>query len=425
MKKIVSFSLILIIVLMLEIVFADASAPNIKNYIVEVTNPNGAYTYTGKIINEKFEMIMSGKVNFGEKLEASYEENINGENYVTVYKIGESGEQNSYIGLILLRDIKGVQEGLSLSDYGISEEPIELTVIKNDGVKIYEWPASSYDVVGSVPYKKVLQGYGCLAMQGWYYITYNGVNGFISEFDGALGTKSNVDDSFMTLWKNVPITNSEGNEIGELPKNTIFKDFYYTDYLSRRIFITYNGISGYVDKENVAYDIQDDWMRDAKNYKVGYDGAVLIGIDNSITEIPKGKTVECTYMENINSPNLWGYTTYEGKQGWVYCIALFDDGLDPEYNQEITNEGLNYLKNVIEEVKKYPVESSGELVAVVSGEVLSGDIGEDESGNSTLSVTDTNSLTSSQIILICILCAVAASVTTAVIIILINKKKRE
>lgn len=434
MKKVVSVFIVIVVVLLIGSVFADAGAPEIKPYLVEVTNPAGAYAYEGRMVNDKFEMIMKDKINFGEKLVVVYDSIVNDEPYINVYRLNESGEigddiynGDRYVGYVQARDISGVKEGLSLEDFNISDQPKELTVLNSNGVKIYEWPAYGYTEIGIIPYKKIVQGYGSSTNEGWYYINNNGVHGFVRSLGGDLGWKNDSNESIMTMYKNVELTDINGNRIGELPRNTIIKDYYNVDYRVWKKFVIYNGKGGFVNYDDIAFSVSSsEWLKERKNYIVKYDGAVLIGTDNSITDIPKGEVLECSYYQDRNHyPSNWGFTTYEGKKGWVYCVDMYsmydDTEKDQEYFNEEVKQGLEEIQKAVELVKQYPVEDSGDELLVVSGDLLSGD----ESGDIIIENSLSNNLTSSQIILICVVCALIASATTAVVIILINKKKNK
>lgn len=413
-----------ILVLMLGNVFADAGVPVIKEYKVEVTNPEGSYLYNQKLLNDKYEMIISSKVGFGDILRASYDTDFNGKHYVMINKEHDSGEiMGEFLGYIPLEDVRGVTEGLSLSEYKILEEPIKLTVLKSEGINIYEWPSLSYDIIGNIPYKNVVNGYRTDANEGWYYISSDGVEGFICEFDGALGTKNEEGKSFMTTFRGASVLNEDGKIIGELPKNTIFNDYYNLDSRSWKIYVSYNGLAGTVDVFDVAYDMNEEWLKDRKKYTVQYDGIVLIGIDNSITDIPKGTVLDCKYMERDNGSNVWAFTSYGDKKGWVCCLNIYNFDLNEEYNKNIISDGLIEIQKVVDEIKKgSPIESGEAIneVEIVSGEETTS--GENKSIETNQKKGD--SLTSTQIVLICVLCALVASATTAVVIILINKKKK-
>lgn len=421
MNKNICLIVLFIFIFMAGSVFADAGVPVIKEYKVEVTNPDGAYLYNTKLLNDKYEMIMSSKVKFGDILDASYDTEFNGKHYVMINKEHNSGEYGEFLGYIPLEDVRGVTEGLSLSEYEIAESSTKMTVLKKEGVNVYEWPSYSYDIVGNIPYKNVVDGYRTVANEGWYYVSIDGIEGFICELNGTLGTKNAEGKSFMTTFRGASVLDEDGKIIGQLPKNTIFNDYYNLDGRSWKIYVNYNGLSGAVDILDVAFDMNEEWLKDRTKYTVQYDGIVLIGIDNSITNIPKGTVLECKYMENNNGSNLWAFTSYEGKKGWVYCLNVYNFDLSQEYNQDIISDGLLEIEKAVNEVKKSsPIESGENIneVKVVSGEDLS-------SGESEIIETEKgkDSLTSTQIVLICVLCALVASITTAVVIILINKKK--
>ncbi|MBQ9315078.1 MAG: hypothetical protein IJ220_08850 [Clostridia bacterium] len=428
MKKVFSSFFILTFILMTGIVFADMGAPMSRAYKVKVSNENGADVLNYKFLDKTWEVI--GHIDSGDEINVIFEDTIDGKKYVGAYfsfdgsgKYGSSG-MSAYVSS---DDV--TKTNWELSDYHFKEEE-ELTILKKDGLEIHEWPADNYSVKGSIPYGTKIMGqevqYG--EADAWYYITYNGINGWICELNGAIG-KRDTNKTFMTLWKDTPIrenTHDDSEIIGNIPANTVIDDYYVVDPWSWCIYVNYNGNTGYIHKLRVAYNYEDsDWYTSHKTYTVNYDNAVFIGLDNSITNIPKGTVVKCSYMQSENNdPSAWGLTSYNGEQGWLYCYGVFtDDG-----NGWMTQDALNqYMEDVVETVKGLKVDSGdeAEVSPLKSGdEINSGENIEPLSNENVETSNDSNTvMTSTQIILICVLCAVIASVTTAVIIIFVNKKK--
>ena len=426
MKKSICCIVMFVFIFMIGSVYADAGVPSIKQYKAEVVNPSGANVYEGRWEGDNYKLEVTDKIPFGTIVTVIYESDRNGEVYADVLLPEGSGEYSKTVSIM---DIRGIKEGISLADYQISEEVTELIVIPKEGIKMYDWPSYGFDEIGVIPYDVSIYGYASSTMEGWYYINYRGVNGWVSRLNGELGMKTAYGNSFMTLWNTLPITDISGNKIGELPANTIFKNYYTTDYRLWKLYVKYEGLSGFVDSEEVAYSTDIEWYNRFKEHTVKLENTIFVGLDNSIIEVPKGEQIKCEYLQSYShNSNAWAYTTYQGKQGWMYCVDLYSAS-DVELNSSVLEEAkyeIEKAKKEIDRLPKIELDSGEQEITIVklSGENTSGEL----SGEMTKVITNHITgipMSPTQLILICVVCAVVASATTAVIIVLVNKKKNK
>ena len=78
------FVLSLLIISLQIVVFADMDAPHINSYQAIISNIDGATYYSYDWATRKFSEV--GTLNYGDKIEISYEEYINNETYYKLRK---------------------------------------------------------------------------------------------------------------------------------------------------------------------------------------------------------------------------------------------------------------------------------------------------------------------------------------------------
>lgn len=434
MKKLLVVLLILSAIFVGNVVFADA-APNFKPYKVEVINPEGTLLYeydsydnSGEWVSVKKE---TGKIlNVGETAETFYI-SINDDNeYVSVWG-------KDFNGFVLKRDIRIIKDDLSLADYNLDEDVPTTTfkVVNINGVKLYEWPGEEYDVIGAIPYNTTFEGYYSRASEEWYYVQYEGINGWINYHDTGIICK--IDSKVIIPWYGATLVNENGKELQKLPPNTVFDDVWVQHYGGERggiakVYLSYNNNSGFVSTDQIALTSDYD-----NTYKVNYEGAIFIGVDNEIVDLPQNTTLNydyCTYRDDFVE-DYWILTNYNNVKGWVY--GSYSDNMNILYS--------NILLNKLGKEGPYTIEDVKEYLAIVKTEVeamrtnISGDeiiSGEENANNESTIIdneinidetqvsSDNKKIFSEQIILICILFAAIVSVTALVIILYMIKNKK-
>lgn len=418
MKKIVSFVLLISFILICNTVFADMGVPNSRAYKIKVENQNGVDALDWEFDENGNKIWHSvSHLNYGDEIIIMDESKIDGKTYLHTYLGAGMGQTNAYF---LKDDVTEVE--WNLNDFTFKESE-NLTVLYEEGVTIYEWPGKRYQKLGAIPYMTTMQAKGVQEYDEWYYITYNGISGWICGFSGALGRKV-TDKEFMTLCGGMDIkgVNMESVEndkgyafaktIGHIKGNTIISEYYSTDPWTRMFYVTYNGINGYI-RDDVAYSSNID-LEKYGTYTVDYDEAVLIGTDNSVTEVPKGTVLNCTYyyVAQASSEGIWFFTNYNGKEGWILA-PFYENGEDIK---RAVDERIAAIK--LEEENSDRIESQENVQ-----ENTNTDTNSVQTSSKTEDLKEKATVSPTQLILLCVLCALVASFTTAVIVILVNKKK--
>lgn len=393
-------------------VFADMGAPMIEPYEATVSNVNGATYYKyGQDGIEK-----AGKFDYGYKVKIMYEQEIeDNEVYGSYYS-----EDYSVNYLIKLSDLEIVEEGKDFTkDFDLSNSK-EIEIIAKNGVEIYKGPAYGYSKTGvTIPKGEILKGY-VNKKDGlenpWLYVEYKNTKGFICSLEGTVGfekqgkslltfKKINIYDNYET-YKNSGI-------IGSIPANTIIKDYKDVDMWSRDFYVTYKGVSGYVNYYDIATETTSyDWdytvnYPEAKMYSEGSrDSKVLV------ENIPVDTKLDILFSNDIKAYG-WIYTTYNGVSGWVlFCDTpeSYQFFLDNENNEE-------ELDDEDEDIEDFDVDDE-----FVEDEDFDED---DEYYDDEIDYEDITMLPNFklQIVLLCILVAVISSLTSFVTIVLVNYKK--
>lgn len=166
-------------------VFADMGAPVMveDSYKARVNNPDGTDVFEWQW-GEKV-MSLTGRLNYGDEVKV-YSYSPIDEQYVYMVKDNNADVR----GYILEGDLQKVD--WQLSDFTYSETETSLLVVSNEGVKIFELPLYAEDnAIGSIPYGTKFSGREIDQADGWYYVTYNGISGFVCSVRREIAYKSN------------------------------------------------------------------------------------------------------------------------------------------------------------------------------------------------------------------------------------------
>lgn len=392
------FIFLLFMIVMPTLVFADMGAPMIKPYEAIVHNVDGADYYEYFYENENNRGYRKvGVLEYNTLIKVTYEDNINGEMYASFDTNGKSG-------YILIEDIVPKYEEVVVDEKNESDlfyslkEKSEVLVLKSDGIRMHKGPAKVYSVVGDVIPKGVKLEYQYCAGDEclWRYVEYNGVKGWIESLNAVVG---NYTKESMLIPKEIELIYDE-EVVTKIPGNTFIEEFYNVDPWSWKYYITYNGKSGYVNKQDVSI-LYDNRTIKSKNVKKMYEFA---NVDSNVLvdNIPENLEFEFVYSLGRHWYE-WIYTTYDGKTGWIPF----------EEEETFLNNNQNNESNVeFENDKEEEQKPDNNL--------------EDDSNNDDNVVIEVdNSLTSKQIVLLSIGVAIIISLTAIVTIVLINKRMKK
>lgn len=382
MKKIMA--ILLIVFIFPIMVKADMGAPVIQPYEAYIVNASGADYYEYYFEDDESGYKKVGTLDYDTKIKVEYESSIDGKNYAQFEK-----DENLYY--ILTKDIIPIKDEFVIEDnlgkgyvYKL-DDPVKITVLKEDGIKMHKGPANAYSVVGTtIPKGTKLEYVYNVGEDGtvWVYVEYKNIKGWISTLEGTVG--SYIEEN-MLISKDLEIKN-EGKVVGTIPANTMLESYYTIDPWSWGYYITYDEVSGYVNSEDVSI-AYGTWQITSKDNKVLYEYADL---NSKVLEdnIPANTTLEYSYGLGHHWTE-WVYTTYNGKTGWVYYS---DENVSEE---KVSDE-------TIETTKKITTTKAPDKIGV-----------------------EENKFTGEQIVLLSVIAAVIITLTALVTVVLVNKKNKK
>lgn len=398
MKKIVAVILILIMLIVSSIVFADGMPPTIVPLRYMVINSDGAevYEYSYGGVATRKDNIPYGTIIESYDSEASDYPKIGFDNIRLVNKKDDYysmvGNYAKYDDLRLINDVEVIPEKLF-------EKPITGVVINPAGVTGYMGPNNTYKKVNiSLPQNsKVEILYDIQERYDWYFANVNGVQVWLTgkEFDelSKVGSIGYLEKEVMLL---NDVKDKSGNII--LHYGTKLNEHIrcYTNYGSET-FVSYEGKIYPVEvarrQYNLSATVSDE---NAKLYKKPYiqfinEAGQVVSTDRIFWKnLESGEVLSVEYQQDSygRATGLEPYAVlYDGELGWIY----------PE------ESNYEFFENKSSEVETNKIE------------------------NSELDVdnADTSNMDAKELIIWCIAGAVALVIIAIVTITLINKNKKK
>lgn len=381
MKKLFIFLLIFVSFISISTVKADMSGPEIREFEVVVTNPNGVdyYDYKGSVAGhlEKDEVvyvmyIYNDEYTLGKKGVSQYA------------SLSSIGSVNSLDGFSIVAeevDPTVITEGITKLD-----TPKKARINAENGVDIYKGPAGVYDVVGHIPKGAALT---YQYQSGTYnfthiYVEYGGKKGWIEILDSAVLLEGETQYIFS---KDVE------TECGTIPKNTIMTPTYKTDPWKHLSIFEYNGceFSYNAFKDDVVlgiYPTLEKVKKETTIYEYADKTSTVLGT------LPVGAEI----YSIAGSADGWNYETeshyyikYNDTFGWIFVSYE-----DLEYAGEAEIEIDDTIKPSVKPEEPTPVEPA---------------------------TPSKFNINSTEFIILCALGGTLLVVTAVVIIILVNKGK--
>lgn len=382
-KRIILFLAIVLSVLWIEIthVHADMSAPELRQFEVVVTNPDGVDYYD-------YKNAVAGHLNKDEKAVVMYE-------YDGKYTIG-SYTKNSYgnheqIGYVYsLDDFNLVQEEVdpTKTTEGIIklEKPAKARVYSEDGVDIYAGPSTVYKKVGHIKnneiltYKYIIDGISGMTN---IYIDYNGVKGWVEILKGKVLIENDSQYIFANELK---------TDCGTIERNSVITPNFKTDNWTHKVLIEYNGCETLINSfrdDDIYYVYQSGRVtsKEESLYKYADSSSEVLDIIPSGSEIT---SMGCNDFPIVEQ-NIC-YVKYGDVTGWIIDDEYFYDNNAPASDDE-------------------PVEIED---TIEQEEVII--------PNSQVDIKPSMSL--AELIVLCSMGGVLLVITAIVVIILINKSKK-
>lgn len=353
MKKILLAILIVFVsFISINSVYADMSAPEMREFEVIVTNSDGVdyYDYKGNV---------SGHLNKGEKVFVIYE--YDGK-YTLGIKTNKYGfESNESIGSVnSLKDFALVETEvdpeLKPDDGKITKynEPQKAIVYASEGVDIFKGPSDVYEKIGHINKDTQLTyQYAIRDIDITYiYVTYGDVKGWVNILKGKVLIQNDTQYVFR---------NDVDTKCGIIPKNSVTTPTYRTDAWKHETLFEYNNckvlIRSFRDSEILdIYAYQQIVNKDITLYKDANSSSEVIGTipsGSEVTVLAGGDFMAET--ENVR------YIKYNDLVGWsLDSDDTFDSTSNgnPEENKEpiiddtIKIEDIEIPENNVEKPKQ-------------------------------------------------------------------------
>ena len=385
-KNILIALAIIISVLWIEVVHADMSGPELREFEVVVINPDGVdyYDYNGTVkghLNKDDVVLVmyeyNGKYTLGKKETASY-----GEYSKSI------GDVNSLEGFSIVQE--EVDPTKLIDDNTITkyDEPQKAKVVNTDGVDVYAGPSSIYKRVGHIDNGTILT-YKYSTEGTHIYVEYNGFKGWAEILKG----KILVQNDTQYIFSKDVVT-----ECGTVPKNSITTPIFKTDRWTHKAVFEYNNcefMHNTLKDEEVfgIYPYNRIPKIDVSLYEYADTSSTVLTTIPANTEITTLAASDYFYDENVII-----YAEYNGIKGWII--------------EDINNISFSVSSDPEEEVK---VEDTIKIedIELPTKEPTGGSV---EMPRSTFPLK--------VFILLCILGVSVLAVTAVVIIILVNRSKK-
>lgn len=400
MKKIIKCIFVSILMIPL-VVLADMGAPAIGEYKAEISNPNGVMAYDYKLKKDiKLEYGTVGTVVYeyeNEDSTTNIEFKVNDINY-------------SIDG----KDVISIEESFDLNNKSVEKISENIIITSKDGLEIKNGPANSgFKSTGVViPYLTKIKASYTVEYSPWYYIEYNGTNGWINIIGNKavhqLGNFEFYDYKKIITTEKAKLNDYKGNELTTINENYELnsQEIYQSSDWDRNIYIEYNGVKGFISKDYITFKSKEkitinlnSELQLYKNAENAYD----LTKKKEILIIPKNTTLETYYYDGDYGIS-YAYVEYNNIKGWIIFSAEeydydFDNNIINIHNLEESN---NQNTNEIQPTTTVPITTTAAI-----------NHNEEEPR-----ITNPK-----DIIIYCLLSALILSLTSLVTVVLVNKKK--
>ena len=358
LRRIILFLAIILSVLWIEAAHADMSGPEIREFEIIVTNPNGVdyYDYKGDVIGhlEKDEKVYIMYIYNGEYTLGK--EGIN--NYSSISSIGNVKSLDGFSIIVDEVDPTKVTEGITKLD-----TPRKAKINAEEGVDIYKGPAEVYDIVGHIPKGATLTYEYTSGKHNFthIYVEYGGKKGWIEILNSSVLLEGDTQYVFSVDLE---------TECGVIPKNTIMTPTYKTDPWKHKSIFEYNGCEFTYDafKDDKVFDIY------AYTEKTLVDLPIYEYADTTSTQL--GTVPAGTQLTILASKEYMGdeeyvvYAKYNDITGWIISSGdIFDYTTYGDSNEKVedTVKPAEKPANDIEpQTEKKPHISANELIIFCS-----------------------------------------------------------
>ena len=327
--------LLLLILFIPVMVYADSAGPNIIGYDATVINPNGAKVYAeddSRKVIDKNEVIP-----YSTKLKVCNEVTFIDEKIYVGIKVNSNDNETCWWGdkYILATDVMPLKEEFTLDDLKkennqfISKINYKLIILNKNGIKLKKGPSNSYgDYNKTVPYNTKLTAiYGLVDGKFgdyWYYVNTNNYQGWINARDNYIAKSIGK----ILVVNNAPLVDNNGKQLTTIPSETIINEIYRFyenegNVTNIKYYVEYNNYKGFINELIYGESYPNENLLIIKDTNViTYDGKVK-------TKLNKGSIVNFTYGEHVDGPpspivinnERYYYIEYNDIKGFIKSTA--------------------------------------------------------------------------------------------------------
>ncbi len=306
-RRIILFLAIILSVLWIEAAHADMSAPEMREFEVVVTNPDGIdyYDYNGTVV---------GHLNKGETVIVAYQ--YNDKYRLASKEKNKFGNYETFGNVTSLDGFSIVQEEVdpTKTTEGITklEKTAKARVYADEGVDVYKGPSDVYEKVGHIKKDVILSyDYEVQSTAGGIvniYVEYNGIKGWVEILKGKVLIQNDAQYIF---------SDDISTECGVIPKNSIATPKYVTDSWTHKSLFEYNGC-----------EFMYETFRDDKVFYIyQYNQKTLVDLplyeyaDTTSTQLgtaPAGSLITVlASKDTMGDPEYVMYVKYNDITGWA------------------------------------------------------------------------------------------------------------
>ena len=414
MKKIINIILLLILIMPIS-VKADMGAPDIMGYYVTPRSVDGAPYYDGSLSDEN----IAGTILYGEKVQVIFESSDSDELIGTI----EIGNDNYDI---YLEDFITVSDEYKPSIKDEYTEKVNYTgkILATSGLKMYKGPSKAYESYEFIiPYgTEIKVEYENASI--WVYGEYNGTKGWIMSYNGTFGKYNSDTKKPLTIAASVEIKESlamDAKTLATIPALETFDEYYSLDAWAWAYYVTYNGVTGYIDSEIVLRHSLEEYANE-KNI-VGVDLAVYETAEENSKKVGTIKALEVFYVKGyVGNHSDYYYVECDDLKGYIssynddlYFITESDEYYDDLISGKITyKEYLEIEEDTYDDYEDEEIDDDNDEDKV-----------DDKEKDDKYSSKEEADIGPKEIVILCVGSAVIIALTATVVIILMNKKSKK
>ena len=297
---------------------------------------------------------------------------------------------------------------------------------------MYKGPSEAYEAYDfTIPFGAEIKAEYANA-DIWLYGEYNGNKGWFMYYNGSFGIYENTPKKPLVTAAKVEIKESiadNAKTIGTIPAGTSFNEYYDLDAWTWLYYVTYNGVTGYIDSEKTLDYVNGEYL----------DGKYIVGTDVDIYETADEKSKKVGTLEalkvfyfigTVGNHDDYYYIECDDLKGYIpndyenlYFISETDEYYDDLLEGKITYEeylAIDEDEEIDDEYYEEEIEEEFEDEVEADDEE-----NEDEKESSNQPKEDEVLIGPKEMVILCVGGATIVALTAIVVIILMNKKSKK